>query len=348
MKISRNLGFVATACGVALLAGCASEKIVADYVMPARSISDVSTIEILAIESEANITGNNNAGGIAAETASMVKLLASARLYQEGRIKTSDNIWGGVDGMTNVNDYMIAKGANHGYPSLASEQNVAKATLKLSVNAGIDSTTVAQSRKFNLTTIPYVRKVNEKGVPSSRPGAIAVVPVEQPYTVTKTVVEGTLKASIVNSKGVELYAGEYPISLPAGTELDSAAPSPIKALSLAVGPALDQVIADVSPHKVSRELKAAKGGNQKIVLLLEAKAFSSVLELVEELGKNSELKAADYENEGIANEALGDIDSAKSSYEQALKLDSGAKIASQGIARIDEMKKTIESAQSKE
>ena len=42
-------------CGVALLAGCATEKVRIDYVMPARQIRDAQSVKTLAIVAQADV-----------------------------------------------------------------------------------------------------------------------------------------------------------------------------------------------------------------------------------------------------------------------------------------------------
>ncbi len=337
MNKSYVFGAVATvACGVIVFSGCTTEKIVADYVMPARQISDVKSIDLLAIEVKADVKGSVANGDMSGPVAGLVNQLTSAQLYKGGYITTVDGIWGNVAGAKAIQDFVANKKSQHGHASFATEQGLAKAILTLDLSLVADSKRVMKEKTFTLSTIPY--KVNppkkDGDAPTSVPGPPVVEKVKQPYWAYETVVTGLLKASLVDKAGKQLYSAEYKVAMPKKAALSSASPSLLKAVSLAVGPAVSEVVADISPYKMSREFEANREGNEKVVLLLEAKAFAAAIEAVEAL---KEKTFADWENQGLAYEASGDFNSAKGSYKEALKLKSDANGALEGIKRMDDM-----------
>ena len=81
----------------------------------------------------------------------------------------------------------------------------------------------------------------------------------------------------------------------------------MKALAAAVTPAVNGIVADISPYKESRELVAIEGGDERVVYLLNAKAFLEVVTVVEKLDVTGKANFADFENLGIAQEAMGDL-----------------------------------------
>lgn len=303
----------AAACGVAVLAGCSTEKIAADYVMPARQIDDVKSIETLAIDAKADVKGSLAANGVSTQTAGLLKQLTTARLYKEGYISTVDAVWGTAKGGKDIADYVKGKKSQHGHASFATlNQNPEKGTLTLTLALSVDAKKVTKDRDYMLSTIPYRKDPPKEGeAPTSKPDKPIIENVKKSYQVYETAVTGTLKAELVTKDGKTLYTAEYKVALPKEAVLSSAAPSVLKAISLAVGPAVDEVIADISPNKVTREFEANQDGDEKVVLLLEAKAFSDAVEAVDALNEKT---FADYENQGLAYEASGDFDSAKASY----------------------------------
>ena len=337
MKKSYKFGAVAaTACGVAIFAGCSTEKIAADYVMPARQIDNVKAVNVLALDVKADIKGSVAQGDISGQTAGIVKQLTSARLYKEGYITTTDSIWGDVDGVKKVYDFTEGKKSQHGYASLATEQGLEKGTLKLDLTLAVDSKKVTKDREYMLSTVPYKKDPPKEGeAPTSKPDKPIIEKVKKQYQVYETTVAGILNASLVDKSGKQIYAAEYKVAMPKDAALSSADPSALKAISVAVGPAVDEVIADISPYKVTKEFEANQDGDEKVVLLLEAKAFSAAIEAVDAL---KEPTFADFENQGLAYEASGDFNAAKGSYQSALKLKADAQGALDGIKRIDEIK----------
>jgi len=184
------------------------------------------------------------------------------------------------------------------------------------------------NRKYHLECCEeMVRKrlINRKAVLE---GATAITCVRCGQTYKVDVTEKT-------KDGKKIYSAEYKVEMPKDAALGSSAPSALKAISVAIAPAVDEVLADISPYKTTKEFEANHDGDEKVVMLMEAKAFSAAIEVVDAL---KEKTFADYENQGLAYEASGDFNSAKASYKEALKLKADAQGALDGIKRIDEVK----------
>ena len=76
--------------------------------------------------------------------------------------------------------------------------------------------------------------------------------------------------------------------------------------------AVEELIADVSPHQETQEIKIQSGCDMG-TLLMKAQAFSEAANYLENYGK---MKAADYENLGLAYEILGDYTFALEAYKK--------------------------------
>ena len=83
MKTITKIGLYGIVGGaVAFLAGCGTEKITVDYVMPAKAVTDVSKVNVAAINVKANVKGG--LAGNNKQNAGLVKQLLAMRLYKEG------------------------------------------------------------------------------------------------------------------------------------------------------------------------------------------------------------------------------------------------------------------------
>ena len=97
MKSISRIGIYGASVGLAaFLAGCATEKITVDYVMPAKAVADVSKVNVAAIKVNAKVTGN--LAGDNKRNAGLVKQLLAMRLYKEGFYQVTDDIWATLEG----------------------------------------------------------------------------------------------------------------------------------------------------------------------------------------------------------------------------------------------------------
>lgn len=322
---------------IVFLGGCASEKIMVDYVMPAKAVQDVGKVNVAAIRVKANVTGN--LAGDNRRNAGLVKQLLAMRLYKEGYYRVADDIWSTAEGAGELEKMVKDRDSGHGYANLAAMgQGAEKVVIDVTLDLALDAKPVKKEIPFTLTTVPYKPK-KVKDVPTSEPDVKATVveQVKQEVTVYEVVATGTLKAKFVGPNGTEPplpYANDFQISMPEADRFDAAEPSQLKALAAAVTPAVNGIVADISPYKVTRELVAIEGGDERVVHLLNAKAFPEVVSVVEKLEVAGRAKAADLENLAIAHEAMGDFFSARDVYAKAMKADPGSPTAKAGHQRV--------------
>lgn len=344
MKTISKIGLYGVATGLAVfLGGCATEKITVDYVMPAKAVKDVSKVNVVAIKVNAKVKGN--LAGDQKRNAGLVKQLLAMRLYKEGFYQVTDDIWSDAVKAKDLAKLMAAKNpSNHGYGDTftAGGQGDAKVMLELDLDLALDSKPVQKEMAFTLSTIPYKpNQVKPGEMPTSSPDAKATVVqnVKKPVSVFEVVAKGSLKAKFVGldgKKAPEEYANSFEIKMPEADRFDSAQPSQLKALAAAVTPAINGIVSDISPYKESRDLVAIKGGDERVVHLLNAKAFAEVVTVVERLAVIGKANFADYENMGIAQEAMGEFNAAKSSYQAAVKANPESLTAKAGVKRVED------------
>ena len=340
MKTITKIGLYGIVGGaVAFLAGCGTEKITVDYVMPAKAIADISKVNVAAINVKANVKGG--LAGDNKQNAGLVKQLLAMRLYKEGFYQVADDLWSNPEGASELEKMIKEKDAGHGYATLgAMGQGSEKVVIDLTLDLELDSKPVQKDMEYTLKTVPYKPKqVKEGEVPVSEPDlkATQVQKVKQPVTVYELIAKGTLKAKFkgVNGKDAPAkYENTFTITVPEADRFDSAQPSQLKALAAVVTPAVNGVVADISPYKESRELVAIKGGDDRIVYLLNAKAFPEVVTVVEKLELVGKANFADFENQGIAFEAMGEFFNARDAYAKAEKANPESPTAKEGSKRV--------------
>lgn len=340
MKTVFKIGLYGISVALAsVLAGCATEKIMVDYVMPAKAVTDVSKVNVAAIKVKANVTGN--LAGDNKHNAGLVKQLLAMRLYKEGFYQVTDDIWATPEGASALEKTFEEKVSGHGYATLgASGQGSEKVVIDVVLDLALDAKPVKKEVPFTLTTVPYKPKPVKKGeVPISTPDPAGTVveKVKKEVTVYEIVAKGSLKAKFIGADGKEVpqkYENTFQIVMPEAEKFDSAKPSQLKALAAAVTPAVNGIVSDISPYKVSRELVAIEGGDERVVHLLNAKAFMEVVTVVEKLEVAGKANFADIENKGIAFEAMGDFFSARDAYKKAVTLNPESASANAGVKRI--------------
>lgn len=340
MKNISKLVVYGAAAGLAVsIAGCGTEKITVDCVMPAKAVTDVSRVNVAAIKVKANVTGN--LAGDNRQSAGLVKQLLAMRLYKEGYYQITDDIWANPASTGELEKALKSKDAGHGYASFgAMGQGLEKVVIDVSVDLALDAKPVKKQIPFTLTTVPYTAKT-VNGVPTSSPDpkGTVVENVKKEVTVYEIVAKGTLVAKFVGVDGgdsPQKYENTFQITMPESDRFDSGMPSQLKVLAAAITPAINGVVADISPYKESRELEAIEGGDERVVYLLNAKAFLEVVTVVERLEATGKATCADFENLGIAQEAMGDFFSARDAYTKAGKLNPKSEFAKDGLKRVQD------------
>lgn len=340
MKSISRLGLYGVSAALASgLVGCATEKIMVDYVMPAKAVSDVNKVNVAAIKVKANVTGNLAEDN--KKAAGLVKQLLAMRLYKEGFYQIGDDIWSTAQGASALETALSKKDAGHGYAMImASGQGSEKVVIDVELDLSLNANPAKKEVAFALKTVPFKRKeVKEGQVPVSVPDAKAIVVenVTKEVDVYELVAKGTLKAKFVAPDGSEApqsYENTFEIAVPEADRFDSAKPSQLKALAAVVSPVVDGIVSDISPYKVSRELVAVEGGDARVVYLLNAKAFAEVVTVVEKLEVAKKANFADFENLGIAFEAMGDLFSARDAYAKAMEKNPASVSAQEASERV--------------
>ncbi len=336
-----------------LAAGCASERVTADYTMPARAVADVGAVSLLDIVAAAKLSGNRVADGDAARAAALIRQHLSARLYQEGFYQTTDAVWGpDIKGAKAVGETASRNGSRHGYPAFAPMAPDATGRLELTLDLAVDATRVARNEEITLTTIPYVDVQRKEGsVPSSIPNpdpkthSKRIVPVNYDvWTVSGT---GTLLAKLFDVKtGKLVYEKSFDLEAP--DDDPRCEPTLLRAVSAAVDPAIRDLVADISPHQESRSLDVNEDAHPRVVAFLAAKDFVDTVLEVDRLAAEK-AKAdpddddvyvpvvADFENKAVALEVLGQYGDAKLAWKKVLALQPDYPPAVAGVERVEKI-----------
>ncbi len=367
MKVLSKLGVYGLIVGAsAIIVGCASEKIMVDYTMPARKVSDVSKINVLKINVQANVKGS--LAGDNAQNAALVRQLISDRLYSSGFYKVTDDIWGFSSGADKTKKLLAASSeSGHGYVSYATDGGApvdavcpkcgticpehtetpsgmkVKAQLDVVLDLELNSIKEKKDVAMTLATTPYLRaKPVKDAPPTSAPDPTRVQSRTEKYPVVQysTIARGKMTAKISGLDGEKApvnYSGSFAIGgKGAKPDVTDAAPTQLKVLAAAVTPAVLELVADIAPYKVTKELVAVKGGNETVVTLLEATAFGEVIEVATELARGGKANFADYENLGIALEAIGHFEDARKAFKKAAKANPESASAKIGLKRVED------------
>lgn len=340
-KTNRFLQIAGASASVLLIAGCATEKITAEYVMPPAVIKDIKAVDTLEIVPATTLTGNAITGNDTTyANGALVQRIAS-RLCQEGYYKTTDIVWGNIDGAAQMGNTIAKKKSQHGYARYTTESDFKRAQLAVTLNAKIDSHIVKKNMAYTLTDMPYKEKKVGKvptGVPD--PTRARVQKVTRQVDVFSITGVGNLAVKLTDKNGKVVYEKQFPkLSYHFETSDKDHNSLPAKAAVVAemIVPAIDEIVADLSPHKEQRDLVVNEDGDEKAVLLLKAQAFSETIKRLDDVLNGEDKNAADYENRGLAYEIIGDYAAAKGDFEEALKLAAGSKIATEGKARIEKI-----------
>lgn len=350
-NIPSSLAALAAATFGLFLAGCASERITADYTMPAREIADVGAVNLLDIVSVAKLSGNRVVEGDSERAASLVRRDLSSRLYQEGFYQTVDSIWGpDAKGVASLGKYSNFRASRHGYASFASLADDATGRLEITLKLGVNASRRQRNEEITLTSVPYVmdERKDEFTVPSSRPAKSAEwtkQTVSVNYDVWQVSGEGTLQAKLFETKtGKIVYERSFQIAAP--DDDSRCEPTLLRAVAAAIDPAIKEIIADISPHQERRSLDVNPDSHPRVAAFLAAKDFvDTVLEVDRlendwvTLGKKApdpyEPTFADFANKAVALEALGQYAEAKMAWEKVRQMEPGYAPAVARVKRIE-------------
>ena len=326
MKHDLSLSVPIAVLLMALAAGCATKQVTASYLLPAREVTDVRSVDVLAIEATTALTGDQAVAGDAARISALARQMLASQLYRRGFYRVEDEIWGSTDGAAALGHMIALSGSRHGYGTLMTEASPAKAVLKLEIDLDYNVDKITQRQTYELTTVPFtINKPKVDGVagaalsvPVSVPDIanIQVRKVESSWGAWKGAGRGRVHATLsVKGSAEPVYARDFTLKVPSVAGLN--VPSLLRAAMAALSPVVEEIALDLSPTVETRPLILSGGGDSRAVTLLEAGAFSDAVELIESLSAE-DLTVADLENLGVAHEMRGDYRAAAEAYEKAL------------------------------
>ena len=309
-----------------LASGCATKQVTATYLLPAREVSDIQSVNVLAIEATTTLTGDQSVAGDAERISALARQMLASQLYRRGFYRIEDAIWGSMDGAAALMQMITLGGSRHGYGSFTTEASPAKATLKLEIDLDYNIEKISQRQTYELTTVPFI--INKPKLDGIAGGALSVpvsVPdianiqvkkVESSWGAWEGSGRGRVHATLTPKGATDpVYAQDFTLKVPALAGLN--VPSLLRAAMAALSPIIEEITLDLSPTVETRPLILSEGGDSRAVTLLEAGAFTDAVDLIESIPAE-ELDVADLENLGVAHELRGDYRAAAEAYERAL------------------------------
>lgn len=354
-----RLPLPALAALAVLAGGCAAPKAVtASYLVPPKALADVRSLDVLAIEATASLSGNQAAEGDDRRVAGIARQMLSMELYRRGFYRTTDDLWGSLDGAAFLGSALMERGSRHGYPTLVTDSGFAKATLRIDIELSYDVERSVQRQTFVLKTVPYLvhrpgegngkaekaaqelskassmipgaeqlraladaAKKIEKLVPYSEPDEESTTERRVEFSWDAWQAEGRGKVHVrilPNGSEDAVYDRTFDLDVPSSAGIG--APGLPRVAAAALAPVLRDVVADISPTSEKRNLSLNRAGDARAVVLLEAGAWADAEEILGDIPAE-DFTAADWENLGVLREVLGDFKAALDAYEQAIALD---------------------------
>jgi len=333
-KINRVLQLVGASASILIIVGCATEEtITAEYVMPPAMVKDIKAIDTLSIITNTKLSGNAAKESDTTYANGCLQQSVAARFTEEGFYRSTDIVWGNVDGVSKMSDIIGKKESQHGYARFTTDSEFKRANLELTLDVKIDSETVKKNVAFTLKNVPYTEK-KAGSVPIGAPGTPSIKTATGQFDVFAITGTGTLTAMLTDKSGKVVYQKTFPdlkYSYETNEKIHSSLPTNAAVVAKMIIPAVEMMVADLSPHKEKRKLTVNEDGNIKAVVLLKAQAFTEAISTLDDSEKKT---YADYENLGLAYEIIGEYSAANEAFEEALKLENGSRIATDGIARI--------------
>ncbi len=319
-----------------LAAGCQTYHDIA-YVYPAREVKDIKSVDALAISVNSKGSGNAFADNQLMWINGPLWQLVSSRFYDEGFYRTGDIIWGSPAGVEQLKRNYADKNPRHGYVRLSTE-NVRFATLQIECDLKLETSSYKETRNFVIKDLPYRDIYQDKKFIGTAPDYARMVTnsVNLQSDVFKAVGSGTLKAVLIDKNGQKVYEKSFPLSYLQQISADKhGALPPVSEMVLAmVTPAVEQLVADVSPHREITSVAYPGGGDSGIAKLINAHAYAEAAQQSDAIRSRS---AADYENQGFACEAIGEYSYALLCYQQSLKISGDREFAKQGVERLQKV-----------
>ena len=333
---------------ILMLSSCVSKrgKIRASYVIPPDKVQNVNDINTIMIKKpEIKIKGNYLTNKDVPNIQNFVQRKISSDLYREGFYRVGDILWGNGEsvGLKNIQGVFKEQEYPHGF-NLLSTPTLKVATLELTVNAEINRQQKLENRQQKLVRTPYIIK-RKKGTPFSVPDLKNTTSKTVTYKVkiNDIISKASLKVVLKDKNGKVVYqkvinGGQKKFKL-GGTAKPAPIPTAVEIIAETLSSGIDQVIKDISPHYVTRELVINEDGNKKAVLLLKALAYSEAIKVLSEvIEKTEKPSTADLENMGIALEVTGNYEDAEYFFAESVKQDKKNNRAAESLQRIRDMR----------
>jgi len=263
--------------------------------------------------------------------------LVSSRFYDEGFYRTGDIIWGNPAGVALLKSDYADKNPRHGYVRMSTE-TIRFASLQIEYDLKLETSSYKETRNFVVKDLPYRDVYQDQRLIATAPDYTRMVTnsVNAQSDVFKAVGSGSLKAVLTDKNGQKVYEKSFPLNyqLQISADKHGALPPASEMILAMVSPAVEQLVADVSPHREVVSIAYPGGGDSGIAKLINAHAYVEASEASDAIRSKS---AADYENQGFACEAIGEYSYALLCYQQSLKMASDREFAKQGVERLQKV-----------
>lgn len=351
MKYSRFILILGLLVSVAAFAGCkqgaTKRALMAEYVVPPKAVSDISSIRYMAIPTpKVSVSGNYKArrDGMSTSIANHLRHRMEAAIYAERFMEVADEVHSSSRGVGIVRSKMLAHNYHVPGPRIYKNANIRMyANINVTEHRGTDEmSTMLFSYKYDIK-----RSDDEWGTPYSEINSdrtkSRTVKSRVPYvTVNAT---GNLKVDVFNNRGQKVYTRTFDkLSFSrkvGGKEGVGALPTIFEISSAMFDKPVADVVAAISPHTVKRELKLNDGGDTTALVLIRSGAYAEAYaRLLDVMDANEEkyLKKKDAIDKDFA-ETLAKLkaDGAADDLIKAAKADRRAEIVAAGIDRLPDL-----------
>lgn len=347
-----------------LLAGCGTDPAVSlGCVMPAKAVSDPAAVDLMEISAEVHLSGSAiPAGADTSYAAGILCERTAAGFCREGFCRTTDLIWGNETGTSGLESYIRLRNPQHGYARIVTDSGMERARLfirlDLTIDTGCRQTFTVTPTHTDLFRIAYRdEKIYWGYGEHARSGYTRVPYAEKVRTFRQDVrtdyyqywaaASGRLSFQLTDKKGKTVYSRTFDdlrFSAQNTPESHIAIPTNAQIVSVMTRKAIESVIRDLSPYRENVKVKINKDGDSRGFLLLESLAFVEAIEAYEKKPEEDR-SFAEWENLGVAYEAVGEPVTARGCYEKALELKRRGKgifdydrgIAESGLDRVEKV-----------
>ena len=330
-----------------LFSGCTTRTVQAAYVTPPGAVTDIQSIATMELIPQVTLTGSGVAEGDRNTATGVLMQRLSSGFSREGYFRTTDLIWGNAAGAAALGKNLAKKESRHGYSRYTTGTGIRCAKLELNLTIQLDR--VEGTEEFSCTLIDqpyeiyYIKNSRGENIPNSRPvlSRMRKENFRRQVPARSVKATGTLRARLTDADGKVAYEKEFPnlqYAFRTGNDVHAQLPGTVEIFTNMIVPAVNKIVEDLSPHRKPRTLEVNPDGDERALLLMESQAFTEAIRRLDEVLSGEEKNVADYENQGISYEVIGEYAAALSCFEEALKLEPGSKYATAGLGRLKEIR----------